>query len=260
MMNRLLEHLRSERGATDPVLAIIAVFGSAIISATIFAVLITTFNFVGKFADEQTRASNLTTASKAWSLDANNASQAFLRGDKTAIFYELPGRSPGVYQQRGSGSFRDDCRKSVWTLDGSGVLSNTVSYFNNENCDLGTSPGTPVATTKTISVDGFATDAVFVASNSAGRDLHYNNSGLEVGLSTAVPAADRSTAARDPYWRDYEWEWSQPSLVKISKANGSETQVAMPLSGPRPTDIAGKTWITPTAQGDKLTNPEVQPE
>ena len=47
-MNRLLEHLRSERGATDPVLAIIAVFGSAIISATIFAILISTFNFIGK--------------------------------------------------------------------------------------------------------------------------------------------------------------------------------------------------------------------
>jgi hypothetical protein len=230
-----------------------------IVGATIFAVLITTFNFVGKYADEQTRAANLTTASKAWSLDANNSSQVFLRGDKTAIFYELPGRSPGVYQQRGSGSFRDDCRKSVWTLDG-GVLSNTVSYFNNEVCDLGTSPGTPAATTKTISVDGFATDAVFVASNSAGRDLHYNASGLEVGLSTTVPAAQKSTATRDSYWRDYEWEWSQPSLVKISRANGSETQVAMPLTGPRPTDIAGKTWITPTAEGDTLTNPEEQPE
>lgn len=260
MMNRLLEHLRSERGATDPVLAIVAVFGSAIISATIFAVLITTFNFVGKYAEEQTQAANLTTASKAWQLDANNASQVFLRGDKTAIFYELPGRSPGVYQQRGSGAFRDDCRKSVWTLDGDGVLSNTVSYFNNENCDLGTNPGTPVATTKAISVDGFADDAVFVASNSAGRDLHYNDSGLEVGLSTTVPASEQSTATRDPYWRDYEWEWSQPSLVKISAPNGSETQVSMPLSGPRPTDIAGKTWITPTAQGDTLTNPEEQPE
>lgn len=260
MMNRLLEHLRSERGATDPVLAIVAVFGSAIISATIFAILITTFNFVGKYADEQTRAANLTTASKAWSLDANNASQVFLRGDKMAIFYEMPGRSPGVYQQRGSGSFRDDCRKSTWTLDSDGVLSNTVSYFNNEHCDLGTSPGTAAATTKTISVDGFATDAVFVASNSAGRDLHFDAGGNEIGLSDEVPAAQRSTATRDPYWRDYEWEWSQPSLVKISSANGSETQVAMPLSGPRPTDIAGKTWITPTQQGDTLTNPEEQPE
>lgn len=267
MMNTVLERLRSERGATDPVLAIIAVFGSAIVSATIFAVLISTFNFVGKYADEQTRAGNLTTVSKAWSLDANNASQVFLRGNKTAIFYELPGRSPGVYQQRGSGSFRDDCRKSVWTLNDDGVLSNTVSYFNNENCDLGTNPGTPASTTKAISVDGFASDAVFVATNAAGRDLHYNASGEEIGLNTDPKlVAFKSVAKRDGYWRDYEWEWSQPTLVKISKVqttanpNGAETTVSMPLSGPRPTDIAGKTWIAPTAQGDTLTNPEVNPE
>lgn len=264
MMNTLLSRLRSDRGATDPVLSIIAVFGTMIIGATVFATLIMTFNFIGNYSTEQSRAATLTTASKAWALDANNASQVNLVGTRTAVFYEMPGRSPGVYQERGGGGFRDDCRKSVWTLN-DGVLKNTVSYFDNEFCDLGTNPGTAAATTTAITVEGFAENARFVAENSAGRDLHFNDTGLEVGLSASVPAAQRSVAARDSYWRDYEWEWGQPSSVRIAgppSATGvpSNTQVNMPISGDRPTDIQGKTWIVPTAQGDTLTDPEEQPE
>lgn len=264
MMNTLLSRLRSDRGATDPVLSIIAVFGTMIIGATVFATLIMTFNFIGNYSTEQSRAATLTTVSKAWALDANNASQVNLVGTRTAVFYEMPGRSPGVYQERGGGGFRDDCRKSVWTLN-DGVLKNEVSYFDNEFCDLGSAPGTPSATTTAVTVEGFDEDAIFVAENQAGRDLHFNETGLEVGLSSTVPAAQQSVNTPDDYWRDYEWEWGQPSLVRIGGLASADnpkgqTQVNMPISGARPTDIAGKTWIVPTAQGDTLTDPEEQPE
>lgn len=258
MMNNLLDKLRSDRGATDPVLSILAVSGTMILSILVFATLITTFNFIGNYTTEQSRSALLTTAGKAWAMDANNASQAFLVSDNNAVFYELPGRSPGVYQERGDGGFRTDCRKSVWTLTG-GVLTNEVSYFNNEHCDLGTDPGTASASANTIRVDGFAENASFVAENSAGRDLRYDEDGREVGLTTSNNAL-KSKNTRDDYWRDYEWEWTQPAVVSLSTKTGASATIDLPVSGKRPADISGRTWIAPTQQGDTLTDPEENPE
>lgn len=258
MMNNLLDKLRSDRGATDPVLSILAVSGTMLLSIIVFATLITTFNFIGNYTTEQSRSALLTTAGKAWAMDANNASQAFLVSDTNAVFYELPGRSPGVYQERGDGGFRTDCRKSVWTLTG-GVLTNEVSYFNNEHCDLGTDPGTASASANTIRVDGFPENASFVAENSAGRDLRYDADGREVGLTTTNNAL-KSKNTRDDYWRDYEWEWSQPAVVSLSTKSGASATIDLPVSGKRPADISGRTWIAPTQQGDTLTDPEENPE
>lgn len=258
MMNNLLDKLRSDRGATDPVLSILAVSGTMLLSILVFATLIATFNFIGNYTTEQSRSALLTTAGKAWAMDANNASQAFLVSDTSAVFYELPGRAPGVYQERGNGGFRSDCRKSVWRIS-SGTLTNTVSYFNNEHCDLGTTPGTAASSTNTIKVDGFPANAAFVAENAAGRDLKYDADGREIGLTTTVNA-NKSKNVRDGYWRDYEWEWSQPAVVTLSTKTGAAATIDLPVSGKRPAEISGRTWITPTAQGDTLTDPEENPE
>ena len=227
MMNNLLDKLRSDRGAADPVLSILAVSGTMLLSIIVFATLISTFNFIGNYTTEQSRSALLTTAGKAWAMDANNASQAFLVNDNNAVFYELPGRAPGVYQERGNGGFRTDCRKSVWNLT-DGTLTNKVSYFNNEHCDLGTNPGTAATSSNTISVDGFAEDSSFVAENSAGRDLHFDKDGREIGTTTTV-AALKSKNTRDAYWRDYEWEWSQPAVVSISTKSGSAATIDLPV-------------------------------
>lgn len=251
----LRDRLRDDRGATDPVLSIIAILGTMLISATMFATLIMTFDFIGKYSTEQTESAILTTAGKAWALDANNASQITMMNDQTVIFYELPGRSPGVYQERGDG-YRDNCRKSTWKLD-DGTLTNVVSFFENEHCDLGTDPGTASATTTLVTVNGFDADTLVVAENSAGRDLHYED-GFEVGLTSADPAL-QSQNTRDPYWRDYEWDWTQPKTVDVASLNGP-ARITMPISGKRDAALNGRTWIIPTPQGETLTNPEEQPE
>jgi hypothetical protein len=253
----LWTRLRSERGDADPVLTIVSMFVSALITVTVLGALVVLIQFGGNFVTDQLRSTTLATAQKAWSQDAANASEVKVRDTLQATFYEEPGYRPGVYVPRGDDK-ANQCRKSVWTLSG-GVLSNVVTKFSQAKCDLVTVAGvesvdptiTPLSTVKTLSLDGVAASAtMIVATNAAGRDLHYIN-GVEVGL--AAGSADPSTNARDPWWRAYEWVFSQPERINLVG------KVLLPISGLRPEALRGDTSIVPVSQGPTLAIPEVPP-
>lgn len=252
----LWKHLRSERGDADPVLTIVSMFVSALITVTVLGVLVIVIQFGGNFVTDQLRSTTLATAQKAWSQDAANASEVKVRDAKQATFYEEPGYRPGVYVPRGDDK-ANQCRKSVWTLSG-GVLSNTVSKFSQAKCDLVVVAGvesvdasiTPVSTVKALSLDGVDPSTGIVATNAANRDLHFVN-GVEIGL--VAGSAAPSTNTRDSWWRDYEWVYPQPERINLVG------KVDFPVSGERASTLRGDTSIVPTRDQPASGTPETPP-
>ena len=255
-VRRFCNALRSERGDADPVLTIVSMFLSAMITSVVLGVITVIIHFGGNFVTDQLRSTTLATAQKAWSQDAANASEVKIRDTQQVTFYEEPGYRPGVYVPRGDDK-ANQCRKSVWTLTG-GVLSNTVSKFSQAKCDLVVIAGVesvdpsvkPVSTAKTLSLDGVDPTTTVVATNAANRDLHYVN-GVEIGLATGSTAPSMNT--RDSWWRNYEWVYPQPERVNLVG------KVLFPVSGLRPSTLRGDTSIVPTSQGPTLGTPEKPP-
>ena len=255
-VRRFCNALRSERGYADPVLTIVSMFLSAMITGVVLGTMVIIIHFGGNFVTDQLRSTTLATAQKAWSQDAANASEVKIRDTQQVTFYEEPGYRPGVYVARGDDK-ANQCRKSVWTLTG-GVLSNTVSKFSQAKCDLVVIAGVesvdpsvkPVSTAKTLSLDGVDPTTTVVATNAANRDLHYVN-GVEIGLATGSTAP--STNTRDSWWRNYEWVYPQPERVNLVG------KVLFPVSGLRPSTLRGDTSIVPTSQGPTLGTPENPP-
>ena len=253
---RFWSRLRSERGDADPVLTIVSMFLSAMITTVVLGAVVLIIQFGSNFVTDQVRSTSLATAQKAWSQDAANASQVKVRDASQATFYEEPGYRPGVYVPRGD-DIADQCRKSVWTVAG-GVLTDVVSKFSEVTCDLVTIAGVqsvdttikPVSTTTTLTLTGVSSTTEIVATNAAGRDLHYI-SGVEIGL--VAGSAAPSTNTRAAWWRDYEWVYPQPARINLVG------KVLLPVSGLRTSTLRGDTSIAPTSQGPTLGSPEVPP-
>ena len=237
-------------------LTIVSMFISAMLTVTVLGILVVIIQYGGNFVTDQLRSTTLATAQKAWAQDASNASEVKVRDSLQATFYEEPGYRPGVYVPRGDDK-ANQCRKSVWTLN-NGVLTNVVSKFAQAKCDLVTVAGaesvdpavTPVSTVNALSLSGMDASTRIVANNSADRDLHYVN-GVEIGL--APGSAAPSTNIAQPWWRPYEWAFSQPERINIVG------KLLLPVSGLRPSTLRGDTSIVPISQGPTATVPEVPP-
>lgn len=243
--------LRSEQGDGDPILTIAAMAASAVIASAVIATIIAIVTVGANYVAENVTAANLASARKSWSQDANNASFVAIRGDTEITFLELPHQSPGVYIQR-PGKERDICRVSTWTL-ADGTLTNRVEKYDPDNCSTtGVITGSPIETLPMYHISGIAPDTRIAAWNTAGRDLHFDADGAEVGLAENSPTP--STADRKAWWREYEWSSSSVRRVNIVG------DVHMPLSGEAPTAIVGSTWINTSSQGDTLDTPEEEPD
>jgi hypothetical protein len=256
LFDRVWSQLRSESGDADPVLTIVSMFLSAMITAVVLGAMVIIIQFGSNFVTDQVRSTSLATAQKAWSQDAANASQVKVRDASQATFYEEPGYRPGVYFPRGD-DIANQCRKSVWTVT-SGVLTDVVTKFSEATCDLVTVAGVqsvnttikPVSTTTTVTLTGVGSTTAIVATNAAGRDLHYV-AGVEIGLVTG--SADPSTNTRASWWRDYEWAYPQPARINLVG------KVLFPVSGLRTATLRGDTSIVPTSRGTTLGSPEIPP-
>lgn len=246
--------LRSDRGDSDPVLTIASVFLSALVSAAVLGLMIMLIGFGGNFVKEQTRAASLSTAKKMWAQDANDASIVAFPSMTDVVFYDMPGKHPGVYQEKGTGASTDvACRKSEWVLSGS-TLTDTVSQFpaSDPVCDWGDASVKPASAVKVVTVSGLDAGAHIAAVNAAGRDLHFVD-GAEVGLSATAGPGDKSVNSRAPWWRDYEWDYTQPATVDLVATT------TMPVSGHTTADLAGTTWNRPTPAGATDTSGEPVP-
>jgi hypothetical protein len=240
--------LRREDGEADPVLTIVSMVVSAFILSVIVAILTTVVQLGGNYVKDQVTAINLSSAQKTWNTDVNNASLAKIADKFGATFYEMPDRHPGVYIPRNE---KTDayCRESVWKID-AGVMTNVVSFYENPTCATVDTNEVPYSTTTLLSISGFTTDTIIIATNTAGRDLHFVN-GTEVGLTDL--GTNKSVNARNSWWRDYEWDSSLPRRVNFV---GS---IDMPLSGDTQSSLTGSTWNTVSGRGDTVTTPEALP-
>ena len=243
MIRRLWRRLRGAAGVSDPILVIAGVAVTLVTSIAMIGAMLVVTDVGRRFILEQTNSAAIASARTAWAEDSANSSLAKVRDDTQVTFYELPGRAPGVRTGRKSAS---QCRASTWTIDG-GTITNTVAKYNRDDCNV---PGTAPTSTVTAHTVRDAVGAKIVAANSAGRDLHYV-AGTEVGLRSSSPAP--STAVRKIWWRDYEWNFTQPSKINIS------TEVDFPISGVRPASLVGRTWATTTGQGKTAPEPEAPP-
>lgn len=208
-IKKTLEMLHSDRGDADPVLTIASVFLSALVSAAVLGLMIMLIGFGGNFVKEQTRSASLSTAKKMWAQDANDASIVSFPSKTDVVFYDMPGKHPGVYQEKGTGASTGvACRKSEWVLSGSSV-TNTVAQFPPADpvCDRADASVKPSSSVKTVTVSGLDAEAHIAAANAAGRDLHFVD-GTEVGLSATAGPGDKSVDSRAPWWRDYEWDYT----------------------------------------------------
>ena len=243
MIRRLWRRLRGAAGVSDPILVIAGVAVTLVTSIAMIGAMLVVTDVGRRFILEQTNSAAIASSRTAWAEDSANSSLAKVRDDTQVTFYELPGRAPGVRTSRQSAS---QCRASTWKIEG-GTITNTVAKYNRDDCNV---PGTAPTSTVTAHTVRDAVGAKIVAANSAGRDLHFVG-GAEVGLLSPSPAP--STAVRKIWWRDYEWNFTQPSKINIA------AEVDFPISGVRPASLVGRTWATTTGQGKTAPEPEAPP-
>ncbi len=243
--------LRNETGDGDPILTIAGMVVTGIISSAVIGTIILVITLGANYVSENVTASNLASARKSWSQDANNASYVQVKNDTEVTFVELPHRSPGVYIKR-PGQESDICRVSTWVLD-DGTLTNRVEKYDPDDCTAtGTITGEPAEVLPLYHFSGIEPGTRIVAYNTAGRDLRFDSDGVEIGLAENSPAP--STAEKAAWWRDYEW--ASTSVRRINIVG----DIRMPLSGEAPTAIVGSTWINASRQGDTLDEAEPEPD
>lgn len=235
-----INSLRRDRGEGDPLLTLAAMVATLIIAGSLIGGISFAIQVGDKYVREQVSAITLSTARTAWQQDTNNASIVHMKDATEVSMYEVPGQLPGIYMPReGQPTNLTTCRKSTWTLK-DGVFTNVVQKFTNANCDLDDADATATKLT-TTELTGISDDAQIVAFNEAGRDLHFHNF-QEVGLTSEDPDS-QSTAERDPWFRDYEWEFSSPKTINL------EADIDLAVSTKQGALIVGNTNLATTSAG-----------
>ncbi len=233
-MRNFVNRLRSDRGDADPVMTVVSVGISTILTTAIAAALSVIVLVGSGFVTSANLRGNVQQAQQLWSTTMQNASSVTIYGTTKVVAYAYPDSRPGTYQTTDQDQ---TCAKTTW-LAAAGTVTATVERWSNVDCDRTNTTATPTSSVTAASIAGVSTVSVS-AENAGHRDLHFDATGAEIGL-TSTNAATKSTNTYPGAAQvaDAEWKSTKPKAVNL-------TGKATTLAGTVNLDWQGTTSLRP---------------
>ncbi|WIB65634.1 hypothetical protein [Curtobacterium sp. MCBD17_040] len=212
LIRSALHGFRGDRGDADPLMTVVSVAISAFLAAIVAGALTLVITTGATFTSGQAATSSSQQLTALWQRDTENASAFYMQGTTTAIFYTYPDDLPGGYLSNANDGA---CTKTTWTW-ASNTLTVVEGRWNNNVCDRTQSTLVPNFTSTVLSVANVTTFTV-TASNYAGRDLHWDSTGTEVGM-TSTNASLKSTVQQQVAGdaSTNQWAFKQPAAVTLT--------------------------------------------
>ncbi|WIE80847.1 hypothetical protein [Curtobacterium sp. MCSS17_016] len=181
-MNRVLRWASSDRGDADPLMTVISIGISTILTTAVAGALSVIVLVGSGFVGTSALRGDVDEAQQLWSTTMQNASSVSVYGTTKVVAYAYPDSRPGLYQATAQDQ---TCAKTTWQFTG-GRITATVDRWSNDDCDRTITAAAPTSSVTAVDLGG-ATAAISVE-NGGLRDLHFDSAGTEVGLITTDTA------------------------------------------------------------------------
>jgi hypothetical protein len=239
-LNRILRWAASDRGDADPLMTVVSIGISAMLTTAIAGAL-SVIVFVGSgYVNSSSVRGDVDEAQQLWATTMQNASAVSIYGTTKVVVYAYPDSRPGMYQPTTQDA---TCAKTTWQF-ASGHITAQVDRWGNGDCDRTNTTLPPTSSVTAVDLGGAS--AAISAENGGLRDLHFDASGNEVGL-TSTDAALQSTNTKSigKYSKvvdvsSAEWTSTAPKAVNLT---GQVTT----LSGAVQLNWLGTTMLRPNA-------------
>jgi len=218
-LKRLWRAFRRDNGDADPVMTVLSVALSAVLTTAVAGSLAGVVLVGSGYVTGQVSRSSLQQAQQLWASDMQDASLVTITGTNQVVIYNFPDDAPGIYQVSGQD---DTCVKTTWSLSGT-TMTAVVQRWNNADCDRSNPAAIPTSTITAATIPSF-NPVTITASNVAGRDLHFDGSGNEVGLTSGTPSL-QSQNVRPPVTvaSTQGWTSTTPKSINLTGSVATPT-------------------------------------